>query len=131
MNGSQSQSKSPHRAFEADALSRALNADGRRPGKVKRMEPNRSVGTGSRSVTVEARPERVTIDTARSAALVVDMQNDFGAKGGMFDHAGIDISITRSAIEPTKRTLTAVRTAGIPVFGVVRVFLVKTSKITS
>ena len=27
--------------------------------------------------------------TARTAALVVDMQNDFGANGGMFDRAGI------------------------------------------
>ena len=43
------------------------------------------------------------------------MQNDFGAKGGMFDRAGIDISIPRSAIELTRKTLAAVRKAGIPV----------------
>lgn len=71
--------------------------------------------TGNRIVTIEARPEPITLDTARTAALVVDMQNDFGAKGGMFDRAGIDISVTRSAIEPTTRTLTSVRKAGIPV----------------
>ena len=33
----------------------------------------------------------------------------------MFDRAGIDISITRSAIEPTTRALASVRKAGIPV----------------
>ncbi len=79
------------------------------------MEPNRPVATAYGTITVEARPEPITIDRARTAALVVDMQNDFGAKGGMFDRAGIDISITRSAIEPTTRALASVRRAGIPV----------------
>ena len=77
------------------------------------MQDNRP--TRHRAVSVEAKPEPVTIDIARTAALVVDMQNDFGAKGGMFDRAGIDISITRAAIEPTARALAAVRRAGIPV----------------
>jgi len=69
--------------------------------------------SGSRIVSVEAKPEPITIDTARTAALVVDMQNDFGAKGGMFDRAGINISITRAAVEPTAKTLAAMRKAGI------------------
>jgi ureidoacrylate peracid hydrolase len=55
------------------------------------------------SVTIEARPEPITIDRHRTAALVVDMQNDFGAKGGMFDRAGIDISVIRSVVQPTAR----------------------------
>jgi ureidoacrylate peracid hydrolase len=79
------------------------------------MDPKKPVGAGYRNVTVEAKPGPVTMDTARTVALVVDMQNDFGAKGGMFDRAGIDISITRSAIEPTARVLASVRKAGIPV----------------
>jgi ureidoacrylate peracid hydrolase len=68
-----------------------------------------------RSVTIEARPEAITIDTGQTAALVVDMQNDFGAKGGMFDRAGIDISVIRGVIEPTARVLAAARNAGISV----------------
>ena len=68
-----------------------------------------------RSVTIEARPEAITIDTGQTAALVVDMQNDFGAKGGMFDRAGIDISVNRGVIEPTARVLAAVRNAGITI----------------
>ena len=36
-------------------------------------------------------------------------------KAACFDRAGIDISITRSAIEPTVRVLGSVRKAGIPV----------------
>ena len=66
-------------------------------------------------VTIEAKPEPITIDTSRSAALVVDMQNDFAAKGGMFDHAGIDISVNRSAAEPTSRALASMRKVGIGV----------------
>jgi len=42
-------------------------------------------------ITVEARPKSVSIDPERAAVLVVDMQNDFGAVGGMFHRAGIDI----------------------------------------
>ena len=76
------------------------------------MDANR---TRSRTVSVKAKPEPITIDLAMTAALVVDMQNDFAAKGGMFDRAGIDISITRAAIAPTARALAAVRQAGVGV----------------
>jgi ureidoacrylate peracid hydrolase len=66
-------------------------------------------------VVIEAQPAPIQIDTARTAVLVIDMQNDFGAKGGMFDRAGIDISMIQRAVAPTARVLTAVRQAGIPV----------------
>jgi ureidoacrylate peracid hydrolase len=49
------------------------------------------------------------------ATVVVDMQNDFAAKGGMFDLAGHDLSIVRSAIAPTARVLASIRRAGVPV----------------
>jgi ureidoacrylate peracid hydrolase len=68
-----------------------------------------------RIVSVWAKPEPLRIDTSRTATLVVDMQNDFGAFGGMFDRAGIDIRIIRRAIAPTASVLTAARAAGIPI----------------
>jgi ureidoacrylate peracid hydrolase len=71
--------------------------------------------SSTRSVTVEAKPGAITIETSQTAALVVDMQNDFGAKGGMLDLAGIDISTNRAVIEPTQRMLAAARQAGITV----------------
>jgi ureidoacrylate peracid hydrolase len=43
------------------------------------------------------------------------MQNDFGAPGGMFDAAGIDISGIRAAVAPTRRALAAARAAGMAV----------------
>jgi ureidoacrylate peracid hydrolase len=68
-----------------------------------------------RRVTIEARPEPITIDTSTTAVIVVDMQNDFGSKGGMFERAGIDISGIQKAIAPTARVLDSARKAGIRV----------------
>ena len=66
-------------------------------------------------VVVDAKPEALAIVPAQSAAIVVDMQNDFGSDGGMFAMAGIDISGIRKAIAPTARVLAAARRAGISV----------------
>ena len=54
-------------------------------------------------VTIEAKPESILIDLGKCAVLVIDMQNDFGAKGGMFNRAGIDISPIERAVAPTMR----------------------------
>jgi ureidoacrylate peracid hydrolase len=43
------------------------------------------------------------------------MQNDFGAKGGMFDRAGIDLSMIQRADSPTASVLAAARKAGVPI----------------
>jgi ureidoacrylate peracid hydrolase len=65
------------------------------------------------SLTVDARPGPVSAACARTAVIVVDMQNDFAAAGGMFERAGIDISAIRAAIEPTAGVLAAARAAGV------------------
>src|SRR4029450_11752802 len=62
---------------------------------------------------LNANPEPPAIEPRRAAVIVVDMQNDFGAKGGMFDRAGIDISGIQKAVAPTARVLAAARRAGI------------------
>ena len=77
------------------------------------MEAGAQGSSGGRSVTIAAMPQPVTIDTARTAGLIVDMQNDFGAKGGMFDLAGHDLTLVRKTIAPTARVLAALRRAGI------------------
>ena len=69
----------------------------------------------SRRVRVDAAPGAFEFDPASTAALVIDMQNDFGATGGMFDRAGIDISAIRRTLAPTARVLGAARRAGCPV----------------
>jgi len=64
-------------------------------------------------ITLNTRPEPVAIDPAESAVIVVDMQNAFASKGGMFDLAGIDVSGAAPAVEVTRRLLAAARTAGL------------------
>lgn len=64
---------------------------------------------------VEARPGPLALEAATTAVIVVDMQNDFGAEGGMFDRAGIPISGIRSVVAPTARVLAAARAAGMQV----------------
>ena len=66
-------------------------------------------------VAVDAKPEPISIDVARTAVVVVDMQNDFGAEGGMFARARIDILPIRNVIGPTKEVLTAARKVGLKV----------------
>jgi ureidoacrylate peracid hydrolase len=66
-------------------------------------------------VTIEARPSAVALDPARTALLVIDMQNDFGSVGGMFERAGIDVSGIAAAALSTRPVLAAAREAGIPV----------------
>ena len=68
-----------------------------------------------RSVNVEAGPEPLTISLAASAVLVIDMQNDFGACGGMLDRAGRDVSVIRRLIPPIRRITAVARDARMPV----------------
>ena len=63
-------------------------------------------------VVVSARPESLKIDVNRTAIIVVDMQNAFVSKGGMFDVFGFDISGARSVIDNNKKLIDAARTAG-------------------
>ena len=66
-------------------------------------------------LSIDARPDALTVEPTSTAVVVVDMQNDFGAEGGMFDRAGIPISGIQSVVEPTARVLAAARAAGMQV----------------
>lgn len=66
-------------------------------------------------IKLEARPHAVKLDTAKVALIVVDMQNDFGSKGGLFEHAGVDITPIQKVVPATARAIAAARKAGIKV----------------
>lgn len=73
---------------------------------------NTSKKSTGRVITLDAKPDPITFDTAKTAVIVVDMQNDFGTQGGMFDRAGIDISGIQKVVGPTAKILAAARQAG-------------------
>ncbi len=66
-------------------------------------------------VNIPAKPESVKIDLARTAVVIVDMQNAFASKGGMFDLVGQDISGAKSVIQSIKKVTDAARAAGVKV----------------
>ena len=63
-------------------------------------------------VTIVARPEPVEIDLARTTVIIVDMQNAFVSKGGMFDAVGWDISAAEQVVENTRKIIDAAREVG-------------------
>ena len=62
-----------------------------------------------RPLTLAARRSTVTLDLARTALMVIDMQNDFCAAGGWVDHLGVDYTPDRAPIAPLQRLLPALR----------------------
>ena len=66
-------------------------------------------------VSLPSQPQHVTIDLRRTAIIVIDMQNDFCAKGGWVDHLGVDYSPDRAPIAPLQRLLPVLRNAAVPI----------------
>src|SRR5437660_12029806 len=69
----------------------------------------------SRTLSIPARPEPVPIEPARTAVLVVDMQNAFASKGGYLDLFGVDVSGAPGVMARTREVLVASRQAGMTV----------------
>lgn len=65
-----------------------------------------------RPMLVRAEPEAVTLDLARTALVVIDMQNDFCERQGWFGAKGIDVRPMRKPIPVLKKVLPAWRAAG-------------------
>jgi ureidoacrylate peracid hydrolase len=66
-------------------------------------------------VSLGASPQNLRIDLARTAIIVVDMQNDFCAPGGWLDSIGVDVGPAHAAITPLQAILPPLRDAGVPV----------------
>ena len=64
---------------------------------------------------LQAEPQSMEIDLARTAVIVVDMQHTFVSKGGKFDLRGEDVLKTQTIIEPIKRITSTARAKGIHV----------------
>ena len=60
---------------------------------------------------ISAAPQNITVDLKRTAMIVIDMQNDFCAKGGWVDYLGADYTPDRKPIKPLQKLLPALRKA--------------------
>ena len=63
--------------------------------------------------SLAARPQPVPLEPARTALVIVDMQNAFVHKGGMFDLAGMDVSAAQRVVQSVRTMLDAARPAGL------------------
>jgi nicotinamidase-related amidase len=68
-----------------------------------------------RPITVDAGNRSVTFDLARTAIIVVDMQNDFCHPDGWLAHIGADVTPARRPIAPLSHLLPLLRHAAVPV----------------
>lgn len=66
-------------------------------------------------ILVPAKPDSFLLDTDKTAVIVVDMQNDFGSQGGLFDRLGIDMAPIQAVIKPIARVLKSARRMGFPI----------------
>ena len=66
-------------------------------------------------VTLQAEPELLEVDLAKTGIIIVDMQNAFLEKGGYSDLLGHDIARFRKPITPIQQISAACRKKGCPV----------------
>ncbi|MBR0752165.1 isochorismatase family protein [Bradyrhizobium jicamae] len=66
-------------------------------------------------VIVQAQRKLVKFDLARTAIVIVDMQNDFCHPKGWLAHIGVDVAPARRPIAPLRRLLPVLRRASVPV----------------
>lgn len=58
---------------------------------------------------IDAQPEPISVDLARTALLLIDMQRDFLEPGGFGETLGNDVSRLARAVEPCRKLLAAAR----------------------
>lgn len=89
----------------------ARNVWGVSPDRVDMVRAPRA----PRPVQVTDRGREICFDLARTAVLVIDMQNDFCHPDGWLASIGVDISPARAPIAPLQGLLPVLRGADVPV----------------
>jgi nicotinamidase-related amidase len=64
-------------------------------------------------VTVDAEPEPLAIDVAKTALVLIDMQRDFLEAGGFGEALGNDVSLLGKAVRPCQAVLALARKKGM------------------
>ena len=110
----------------APELDESQAVDGRRKPEWQRRWPIEEDGTidltrrprPPRVVKLNAEARDIKIDLAKSAVIVIDMQNDFFREDGWFGLLGADLSPLYKAIDPINRLLPPMRAADVPIIWV-------------
>lgn len=63
---------------------------------------------------IRAKPTEISVNLSETAVVVIDMQNDFGSTGGMFDLAGIPLAEIRRIVPAIAEVLRSTRALGVP-----------------
>jgi nicotinamidase-related amidase len=66
-----------------------------------------------RTATVDAEPEPIAIELAKTALVIIDMQRDFLEPGGFGESLGNDVGLLAAAVVPCRTLLDAARNAGM------------------
>jgi ureidoacrylate peracid hydrolase len=66
-------------------------------------------------VVIQAEPGQIEMDLKRTALLVIDMQNAFVSKGGMFDLSGKDMDYIARTVKPNRNIINAAGEKGVKV----------------
>lgn len=72
----------------------------------------------SRPVELEALPQNIIVDLARSALIIIDMQNDFCGEGGWISSMGIDFAAARELVPSINSVAAVLRRENVPVLWV-------------
>jgi nicotinamidase-related amidase len=95
---------------------RPLGSSPRNQWRVSSAEVDlRRAPLAPRPVSIAATPQRLTLDLARTAMLVIDMQNDFCHPEGWLGHIGVDVTPARAPIPALAALLPALRRQDVPV----------------
>ncbi|MFW6359848.1 MAG: cysteine hydrolase family protein [Chroococcales cyanobacterium] len=69
-------------------------------------------------ITLETTSKTLRLDLAKTAILVIDMQNDFCHPDGWLAHIGVDVTPARQPISPLQTLLPCLRKVNVPVIWV-------------
>lgn len=75
----------------------------------------RRLGLQPRVIEFRAEPQQITLDLAKCALIVIDMQNDFCSPQGWLDYIGVDYTPARKPVEPLNRLMKAFREDEVPI----------------
>ena len=73
------------------------------------------VARPERAIKVPARERTLSVDLARAAVIVIDMQNDFCHPDGWLAHIGVDVTPACAPIAPLNALLPKLRQCDVPV----------------